>query len=71
MINVGDYVWSNKGRNGETGGRVIGLTTWKNYDAAKVRKADKSVRVFLEQNLTKISRRTFGRRTGVNSLPLR
>jgi hypothetical protein len=73
MFSIGDYVWSSKGCrvNGPTGGRVIGFTEWSGYPAAKVRKADKSVRVFLTKNLKKIHRRTFGRRTGVNSLPLK
>lgn len=72
MLNIGDYVWSNKGCNinGPTGGRILEETTWKDFDAYRVRKADKSVRTFLAQNLIKISRRTFGRRTGVSSLPL-
>lgn len=72
MLEIGDYVWSKKGCrvNGPTGGRVVGFTTWRDYDATKVRKADKSVRIFLTKNLEKIHRRTFGRRTGVNSLPL-
>jgi hypothetical protein len=73
MINVGDYVWSEKGCrvNGPTGGRVLSFTTWRDYDARVVRKADLSVRVFLTKNLNKIHRRTFGRRTGVSSLPLK
>jgi len=73
MINVGDYVWSKKGCrvNGPTGGRVLTFTTWRNYNAVTVRKADFSVRVFLTKNLSKIHRRTFGRRTGVSSLPLK
>lgn len=73
MLNVGDYVWSSKGCrvNGPTGGRIIDFTYWSGYPAAKVRKSDKSVRVFLTKNLSKIHRRTFGRRTGVSSLPLK
>lgn len=73
MLGIGDYVWSSKGCrvNGPTGGRIIEFTKWRGYTAAKVRKADKSVRVFLTQNLDKIHRRTFGRRTGVSSLPLK
>jgi len=73
MFNIGDYVWSNKGCrvNGPTGGRIIEFTTWRDYDAVKVRKADKTVRLFLTHNLEKIHRRTFGRRTGVSSLPLK
>lgn len=72
MLEIGDYVWSTKGCrvNGPTGGRIIGWTTWRDYPAARVRKADKSVVTFLEKNLTKIHRRTFDRRTGVSSLPL-
>ena len=72
MLNVGDYVWSKKGCrvNGPTGGRIIGFTEWRDYPAAKVRKADLSVHVFLTKNLNKIHRRTFDRRTGVSSLPL-
>jgi hypothetical protein len=72
MINVGDYVWSKKGCrvNGPTGGRVLKFTTWRDYDAVTVRKSDSTVRVFLIKNLDKIHRRTFGRRTGVSSLPL-
>ena len=73
MLEKGSYVWSKKGCrvNGPTGGRIVGFTTWRNYEAAKVKKADKSVRIFLLKNLTPISRRTFGRRTGVSSLPLK
>jgi len=73
MLEIGDYVWSNKGCrvNGPTGGRIIGFTEWRSYPAAKVRKADKSVRTFLLKNLDKIHRRTFDRRTGVSSLPLK
>jgi hypothetical protein len=72
MLEVGDYVWSNKGCkvNGPTGGRIIAESAWRDYDAYKVRKADMSVHIFLAKNLEKISRRTFGRRTGVSSLPL-
>lgn len=73
MLQVGDYVWSNKGCrvNGPSGGRIVGFTEWRDYEAAKVRKADGSVRTFLTQNLDKIHRRTFGRRTGISSLPLK
>jgi len=72
-LNIGDYVWTKKGSRsaGPTGGRIVGFTTWKDYSAVKVKKANGHVRTFLEHNLNKISRRTFGRRTGVNSLPLR
>ncbi|GAG66880.1 unnamed protein product [marine sediment metagenome] len=72
MLEKGSYVWSKKGCrvSGPSGGRILGFTTWRNYDAAQVRKADGSTRIFLTKNLTKISRRTFGRRTGVSSLPL-
>lgn len=71
-LNIGDYVWSKKGCRvkGPSGGRIVGWTQWRGYSAARVRKADKSVVTFLEKNLTKIHRRTFGRRTGVSSLPL-
>jgi hypothetical protein len=73
MLNVGDYVWSKKGSrlSGPTGGRIVGKTMWCNYNAFKVRKANGNVRAFLAQNLRPISRRTFGRRTGVSSLPLK
>jgi hypothetical protein len=73
MLEKGSYVWSKKGCRvgGPSGGRILSFTTWREYDAAKVRKADGSVRVFLTKNLSNISRRTFGRRTGVSSLPLR
>lgn len=73
MLRVGDYVWTEKGCrvNGPTGGRIVGETTWRDYDAFKVRKADGTVRTFLAKNLTKIHRRTFDRRTGVSSLPLK
>ncbi len=73
LLEIGDYVWSSKGcrAQGPTGGRIIDFTTWRDYDAVKVRKADKSVRIFLTKNLTKIHRRTFERRTGVSSLPLK
>ena len=73
MISIGDYVWSEKGCrvNGPTGGRVLDFTKWRNYDAVTVRKADLTVRVFLTKNLNIIHRRTFGRRTGVSSLPLK
>jgi hypothetical protein len=73
MLQIGDYVWSKKGCrvNGPTGGRIIDFTTWRDYEAAKVRKADKTVRTFLTKNLKKIHRRTFDRRTGVSSLPLK
>lgn len=72
-LDIGDYVWTEKGSkaSGPTGGRIIGFTTWRNYSAMKVKKANGNVRTFLAQNLNKISRRTFGRRTGVNSLPIR
>lgn len=72
-LQIGDYVWSTKGCrvNGPTGGRILEFTTWRNYEAAKVRKADMSVKTFLTQNLEKIHRRTFDRRTGVSSLPLK
>lgn len=73
MLQIGDYVWSEKGCRvqGPTGGRILEFTTWRDYDAVKVRKADKSVRIFLTKNLKKIHRRTFERRTGVSSLPLK
>lgn len=73
MLGIGDYVWSSKGCrvNGPTGGRIIEFTKWRHYTAANVRKADNTVHVFLTKNLKKIHRRTFGRRTGVNSLPLK
>ncbi|MHA1815239.1 MAG: hypothetical protein ACTSX1_04485 [Candidatus Heimdallarchaeaceae archaeon] len=72
-LNIGDYVWTEKGRRsvGPTGGRIVGFTTWRDYGAVKVKKANGNIRTFLEQNLNTISRRTFGRRTGVNSIPLR
>jgi len=73
MLRVGDYVWSNKGCrvNGPSGGRIIGYTQWRDFDAVKVRKANGNVATFLLKNLDRIHRRTFGRRTGVNSLPLK
>lgn len=72
-LEVGDYAWSSKGCkvNGPTGGRIVEETTWRNFDAFKVRKADGKVRIFLAKNMKKISRRTFGRRTGISSLPLK
>lgn len=72
-LQIGDYVWSSKGCNvnGPTGGRILEFTTWRDFEAVKVRKANKSVHIFLLKNLTKIHRRTFERRTGVSSLPLK
>jgi len=72
MLEKGSYVWSKKGCRvqGPTGGRILGFTTWRDFPAAQVRKADGSTRIFLTKNLDVISRRTFGRRTGVSSLPL-
>lgn len=67
-LEIGDYAWSNKS---PTGGRILEETYFRNYAAFKVRKADTTVRVFLAKNLTRISRRTFGRRTGVSSLPMK
>ncbi len=73
MLQLGDYAWSKKGCrvNGPTGGRIIGFTTWRDYEAVRIRKADKSVSTFLLKNLDKIHRRTFQRRTGVSSLPMK
>jgi hypothetical protein len=72
MLEIGKYVWSKKGCrvNGPSGGRVLSFTTRGWYDAVRVRKSDGTVRIFLAKNLKVISRRTFGRRTGVSSLPL-
>jgi hypothetical protein len=73
MLQIGDYAWSNKGcrTQGPTGGRILEFTTHGGRKAARIRKADKSVRTFLLSNLTKIHRRTFERRTGVSSLPMK
>jgi hypothetical protein len=73
MLEKGSYVWSKKGCRvqGPTGGRIVKFTTWRDYDAAQVKKADGTKRIFLLKNLTEISRRTFGRRTGVSSLSLK
>lgn len=72
MLEIGKYVWSKKGCRvgGPSGGRILSFTTRGQYEAARVRKSDGSVRIFLTKNLNTISRRTFGRRTGVSSLPL-
>ena len=64
MLQIGTYAWSEKTGSG---GRIIGLQGSK----ARVRAADRKIRIFSTKNLTGISRRTFGRRTGVSSLPLK
>ena len=66
MLEIGKYVWSNKGCRvaGPTGGRILEFTTFRGFDAARVKKADGTTRTFLVKNLDTISRRTFGRRTG-------
>jgi hypothetical protein len=73
MLEIGSYVWSEKGCRvqGPTGGRIMSFSMWRDFQAALVKKANGKVHIFLEKNLDQISRRTFGRRTGVSSISMK
>jgi hypothetical protein len=73
MLKRGKYVWSEKGCRvaGPTGGRILSFTSWREYEAARVKKSNGTICTFLCKNLKVISRRTFGRRTGVSSISLK
>jgi len=59
---IGDQVITtkkNRVRGESIGGKIIGWGKWRHYTAAKVKRSDGSIKLYLLKNLQKISTKTF------------